>query len=123
MQMPHVIHDVFGGPMDAMGGQLNLDTAQIYHRSDTYKQMTPDFAVRPVPDRTDTDCILMIADTEPVFNLPAIDACFHDFPGTPVDVVCNDEDFWKAYDLTSGQDRVMLSVMVYLAARRGEVFK
>jgi hypothetical protein len=25
VQMPHVIHGVFGGSMDAMGGQLNLD--------------------------------------------------------------------------------------------------
>jgi integrase len=32
-----------------------------------------------------------------------------------------EEDFWKVYDLTSGQDRVMLSVFLYLAARRGEV--
>jgi len=34
-----------------------------------------------------------------------------------------EEDFWKIYDLTSGQDRVMLSAFLYLAARRGEVFR
>src|SRR6056297_261040 len=93
MQMPHVIHDVFGGPMDAMAGQLNLDAAQIYHRSDACKQMTPDLAFRPVPDRTDTDGIVIIADPEPVFNLPAIYACFHDLPSAPVDVVRNDDVF------------------------------
>src|SRR6056297_3814826 len=91
--MPHVIHDVFGGPVDAMGGQLNLDAAQIYHRSHASKQMTPDLAVRPVPDRTDTDGIIIIADPEPVFNLPAVYACFHDRPGAPVDVICNDDIF------------------------------
>lgn len=32
-------------------------------------------------------------------------------------------DFWKAYDLTAGQDRVMLSVAVYAAARKGEIFR
>ena len=64
--MPHIIHDVFGGPMYAVGGQLNLDAAQIYHRSDACKQMTPDLAVRPVPDRTDTHDIIIIAD--PVEN-------------------------------------------------------
>nr|WP_321513363.1 site-specific integrase [uncultured Pseudodesulfovibrio sp.] len=34
-----------------------------------------------------------------------------------------EEDFWKVYNLTSGQDKVMLSVFLYLGARRGEVFR
>jgi len=34
VQLPHIIHDVFGDPMDAVGDQLNLDLAQIYHHSD-----------------------------------------------------------------------------------------
>lgn len=34
-----------------------------------------------------------------------------------------EEDFWKVYNLTSGQDRVMLLTFLHLAARRGEVFK
>ena len=32
------------------------------------------------------------------------------------------EDFWKVYNITEGQDNVMLSAFVYLAARRKEVF-
>lgn len=34
-----------------------------------------------------------------------------------------EEDFWKVYDLTSGQNQVMLSAFFYLAARRGEIFR
>lgn len=34
-----------------------------------------------------------------------------------------EEDFWKIYQLTSGQDRVMLTVFLHLGARRGEVFR
>lgn len=34
-----------------------------------------------------------------------------------------EEDFWKVYDLVSGQDRVMLSAFFYLGARRGEIFR
>lgn len=32
-------------------------------------------------------------------------------------------DFWKVYDLTDGQDSVLLLAFLYLAARRGEVFR
>lgn len=34
-----------------------------------------------------------------------------------------EEDFWKVYNLTSGQDRVMLLAFLHLAARRGEIFR
>jgi len=34
-----------------------------------------------------------------------------------------EEDFWKVFDLAEGQDRVMLAVALYTAARRGEIFK
>lgn len=34
-----------------------------------------------------------------------------------------EEDFWKIYNLTSGQDRVMLTVFLHLGARRSEVFR
>ena len=34
-----------------------------------------------------------------------------------------EEDFWKVYDLVSGQDRVMLLAFLHLAARRGEIFR
>jgi len=34
-----------------------------------------------------------------------------------------EEDIWKVYDLTSGQDQVMLSAFFYLGARRGEIFR
>ena len=34
-----------------------------------------------------------------------------------------EEDFWKVYNLTTGQDRVMLQAFLHLAARRSEVFK
>jgi len=83
--MPHVIHDVVSGPLEAMGGQLQFDAAQVYHCSHACKQMTPDLAVSPVPDRTETDSILVIAYPEPVFNLPAVYACFQELPGAPVD--------------------------------------
>ncbi|MBI9077681.1 MAG: tyrosine-type recombinase/integrase [Desulfatibacillum sp.] len=33
-----------------------------------------------------------------------------------------EEHFWKVYELTEGQDRVMLLTFLHLAARRGEVF-
>jgi integrase len=32
-------------------------------------------------------------------------------------------DFWKAYNLADGQDRVMLLTFLHLAARRGEIFR
>lgn len=32
-------------------------------------------------------------------------------------------DFWAVYDVAEGQDKVMLAVFLYLAARRGEVFR
>jgi integrase len=34
-----------------------------------------------------------------------------------------EEDFWKVYDLATGQDKVMLLAFLHLAARRGEVFR
>jgi integrase len=34
-----------------------------------------------------------------------------------------EEDFWKIYNLASGQDRVMLLSCLNLAARRGEIFR
>ncbi|MFO7667919.1 MAG: site-specific integrase [Desulfobacterales bacterium] len=34
-----------------------------------------------------------------------------------------EEDFWKVYKLASDQDRVMLLAFLYLAARRGEIFR
>jgi integrase len=37
--------------------------------------------------------------------------------------VPTEEDFWKAYNVASGQDRVMLLAFLHLAARRGEIFR
>ena len=34
-----------------------------------------------------------------------------------------EEDFWKVFELTSGQDRLMLLTFLHLGARRGEVFR
>ena len=34
-----------------------------------------------------------------------------------------EDDFWKVYELTSGQDSVMLLAFLHLAARRGEIFR
>ncbi len=34
-----------------------------------------------------------------------------------------EEDFWAIYDVAVGQDKVMLTVALYLAARRGEIFR
>ncbi len=34
-----------------------------------------------------------------------------------------EEDFWKVFELTSGQDRLMLLTFLHLGARRSEVFK
>jgi len=34
-----------------------------------------------------------------------------------------EEDFWKVYNLATGQDRVMLLAFLHLAARRGEIFR
>jgi integrase len=33
------------------------------------------------------------------------------------------EDFWNVYDLTEGQDRVMLLTFLHTAGRRGEIFR
>ncbi len=33
------------------------------------------------------------------------------------------EDFWKVYGVAEGQDKVMLSACLFLAARRGEIFR
>ncbi len=37
--------------------------------------------------------------------------------------VPSEEDFWKVYEVATGQDRVMLLVFLFLAARRSEVFR
>jgi len=34
-----------------------------------------------------------------------------------------EEDFWKVYEQTEGQDRVMLLAFLHLAGRRGEIFR
>ena len=34
-----------------------------------------------------------------------------------------EEDFWKVFNVSEGQDRVMLATFLYLGARRGEVFR
>jgi integrase len=34
-----------------------------------------------------------------------------------------EDDFWKVYNLVSGQDRVILLAFLHLAARRGEIFR
>ncbi len=34
-----------------------------------------------------------------------------------------EEDFWAVYDAAKSQDQVMLSVAIYTAARRGEIFR
>lgn len=34
-----------------------------------------------------------------------------------------EKDFWKVYNLATGQDRVMLLAFLHLAARRGEIFR
>jgi integrase len=34
-----------------------------------------------------------------------------------------EEDFWKVYDQTEGQDKVMLLTLLHLAARKGEIFR
>lgn len=34
-----------------------------------------------------------------------------------------EEDFWKVYESAEGQDQIILLTFLYLAARRGEVFK
>lgn len=34
-----------------------------------------------------------------------------------------EEDFWKVYEVAKGQEKIMLLTFLYLAARRGEVFK
>ncbi|MGB5988114.1 MAG: site-specific integrase [Desulfobacterales bacterium] len=37
--------------------------------------------------------------------------------------VPSEEDFWKVYHQTEGQDQVMLLAFLHLAARRGEIFR
>ncbi|WP_319408781.1 site-specific integrase [uncultured Desulfosarcina sp.] len=34
-----------------------------------------------------------------------------------------EDDFWKVYDVSNGQDRVMLLALLHLAARKSEVFR
>jgi integrase len=34
-----------------------------------------------------------------------------------------EEDFWRVYQVAEGQDKVMLLAFLYLAARRGEIFR
>ena len=34
-----------------------------------------------------------------------------------------EEDFWKVYNLATGQDKIMLLAFLHLAARRGEIFR
>lgn len=61
---------------------------------------------------------------------------FHDFPrANPVAMVERfpeersaryippAEDFWRVYEAAQGQDRVMLAAFLFLAARRGEIFR
>ncbi len=37
--------------------------------------------------------------------------------------VPSEKDFWKVFNLTEGQDRIMLLAFLHLAARRGELFR
>jgi integrase len=37
--------------------------------------------------------------------------------------VPSEKDFWKVFNLTQGQDRIMLLAFLHLAARRGELFR
>lgn len=57
-------------------------------------------------------------------GLPRLNPCLVDrFPEIRKPrYVPPEQDFWKVYDLTQGQDRAMLAVAIYLAARRGEIY-
>jgi hypothetical protein len=79
MQMPHVVHDLLDRPFSSGSSHLQLDSAQIGHRHHTGEKMTPDLAVRPVPDWTrGAHQIVIFTETEPVLNLQTGKALFDD---------------------------------------------
>lgn len=59
------------------------------------------------------------------YNFPKDNPCLVDkFPAIQHErYIPPEQDFWKVYDHTYGQDRVMLATLLYLAARRGEIFQ
>lgn len=58
-------------------------------------------------------------------GLPQNNPCLVDkFPEVRTErYIPPEEDFWKVYKITEGQDQVMLLTFLHLGARRGEIFK
>ena len=62
-----------------------------------------------------------------ITNFPDIPNPFLRIPKYPEErnprYVPPEEDFWKVYNKSTGQDRIMLMTFLHLAARRGEIFR
>ena len=53
--------------------------------------MAPDFAIRPVSDWPGSYQIIIIAEPETVFHLPAVKAGLHNLSGCPVGIIGDDD--------------------------------
>ena len=95
MQVPHVVHDLLDRTFSSGSSHLQFDSAQIGHGHHTGEKMTPDLAIRPVADWSRADQIVILAETEPVLNLPEGKARFDDIAGHPVRIVGNNDVFPK----------------------------
>jgi hypothetical protein len=78
MQMPHVVHDLFGGTFLRGSSHLQLDSTQISHSHNTGVEMAPDLAVRSMLDGARPHQIVGLAETKPVLNLAAGKTCLDD---------------------------------------------
>ena len=65
--------------------------------------------------------------TKYIENFPRKENPFHAVDRFPeqrqIRYVPSEDDFWTVFNLAEGQDKAMLSAFIYLAARRGEVFR
>jgi hypothetical protein len=59
MQVPDIIHDRFGRPVDSGCLKLQLKKPQVGHGHHAGEEMTTDFAIGPAPDGLHTEQIIV----------------------------------------------------------------
>src|SRR5512147_2969404 len=77
--------------MNAGSVEPELYPAQICHGNNTTKEMTPYFAVSPMPDGLHGNQIVFFAEPEPVFYLPSVETGLHDLHCGPIRIIGDDD--------------------------------